>query len=65
MFTEEDLEATAMLVGGSGEPIILDRLQAQLHALAADSETFTQDPHPSDMTQEEWVAWLAELDLDR
>jgi len=65
MFTEEDLEATAMLVGGSGEPIILDRLQAQLHALAADAETFTQDPHPSDMTQEEWVAWLAELDLDR
>lgn len=65
MFVEEDLEATALLVGGTGEPIILDRLQAQLHALASDPETFLQDPHPSDQTPEEWTQWLADLDLDR
>ena len=65
MFVEEDLEATAMMVGGSGEPIILDRLQAQLHALASDPDTFLQDPHPSDQSQEEWTQWLADMDLDR
>ena len=65
MFVEEDLEATAMLVGGTGEPIILDRLQAQLHALASDPDTFLADPHPSDQSQEEWTQWLADLDLDR
>jgi len=65
MFVEEDLEATAMMVGGSGEPIILDRLQAQLHALASDPDTFLKDPHPSDQSQEEWTQWLADMDLDR
>ena len=38
MFTEEDLEATPVLVGTSHEPIILDRLQAQLHAATANAE---------------------------
>jgi hypothetical protein len=65
MFTEEDLEATPIMVGGSGEPIILDRLQAQLHALASDPDSFLKDPDPSDTTPEEWTVWLADLDLDR
>jgi len=65
MFTEEDLAATPVLVGSSHEPIILDRLQAQLHALASDQETYTSDPDSRDTTPEEWTAWLAEMDLDR
>jgi len=65
MFTEEDLESTAVMVGNNHEPIILDRLQAQLHALSSDQETFTQDPHPSDCPSEEWTTWLAGLDLDK
>lgn len=65
MFTEEDLEATPVLVGTSHEPIILDRLQAQLHALASDGSTYSSDPDPGDSLAEDWVGWLAELDLDR
>merc|ERR1712241_88939 len=65
MFTEEDLAATAVMVGNNHEPIILDRLQAQLHALSSDQETFTQDPDPSDCPSEEWTTWLAGLDLDK
>jgi len=65
MFTEEDLEATPVLVGSSHEPIILDRLQAQLHALSSDQSTYTKDPDPGDSLAEDWVSWLAELDLDR
>jgi len=65
MFVEEDLEATAVMVGGGHEPIILDRLQAQLHALASHQETYSEDPHPEDCPSEEWAAWLADLDLDR
>ena len=65
MFTEEDLEATPVLVGTSHEPIILDRLQAQLHALASDSHTYSSDPDTCDILAEDWVGWLAELDLDR
>ena len=44
MFTEEDLEAEALLVQGEQEPLILNRLQAQLYALATDPETFLTDP---------------------
>ena len=65
MFVENDLEATPVMVGNDHEPIILDRLQAQLHALASDTDTFTSDPHPSDCPSEEWTAWLAGLDLDK
>jgi len=65
MFVEEDLEATPVMVGGNHEPIILDRLQAQLHALASDTETYTGDPDPSDCGAEEWTAYLGDLDLDR
>ena len=65
MFVEDDLEATPVMVGNDHEPIILDRLQAQLHALASDQDTFTSDPHPSDCPSEEWTAWLAGLDLDK
>jgi len=65
MFTEDDLEATPVLVGTSHEPIILDRLQAQLHALASDQGTYTTDPDPGDSLAEDWVSWLAELELDR
>jgi len=65
MFTEEDLEGTPVLVGNSYEPIILDRLQAQLHALASDQSTYTCDPDPGDSLSEDWVGWLAELDLDK
>lgn len=65
MFTEEDLAATPVMVGNNHEPIILDRLQAQLHALSSDQDTYTQDPHPGDCLAEEWTAWLAQLDLER
>jgi len=65
MFTEDDLEATPVLVGTSHEPIILDRLQAQLHALGSDQATYTTDPDSGDSLAEDWVGWLAELDLDR
>ena len=54
-----------VLVGNNHEPIILDRLQAQLHALSSDQDTYIQDPHPSDCPSEEWTSWLADLDLDR
>jgi len=65
MFVEEDLAATPVLVGNNSEPIILDRLQAQLHALASDSVTYTQDPHSADCSSEEWTSYLADLDLER
>ena len=44
MFTEEDLESEAIMVGHDKNPVLLDRLQAQLHALASDPETFLKDP---------------------
>ena len=65
MFTEEDLAATAVMVGTNHEPIILDRLQAQLHALSSDQDTYESDPHPGDCLAEEWTAWLAELELEK
>jgi len=65
MFVEEDLEATPVMVGGNHEPIILDRLQAQLHALASDTDTYTGDPDLSDCGAEEWTAYLGDLDLDK
>ena len=65
MFTEEDLAATAVMVGNNHEPIILDRLQAQLHALSSDQDTYESDPHPGDCLAEEWTAWLAQLDLEK
>jgi len=65
MFTEEDLAANPVLVGSNHEPIILDRLQAQLHALSSDQETYEKDPLPGDCLAEEWTAWLAQLDLDK
>ena len=44
MFTEEDLEAEALLVkDGDQEPVIMNRLQAQLYALASDPATFLSD----------------------
>lgn len=64
MFSEEDLPADPILVGADNEPIILDRLQAQLHALASDASTYTQEPDPSDHLAEDWTSWLAHLDLD-
>lgn len=65
MFTEDDLPADSLLVGPDSEPIILDRLQAQLHALATDHTTYTQEPDPKDGLSEDWAAWLATLDLDK
>jgi len=62
LFEEEE---TPVLVGSNSEPIILDRLQAQLHALASDSFTYTQDPDRTDCSSEEWTAYLADLDLDK
>lgn len=64
MFTEDDLEATPVLVGSNSEPIILDRLQAQLHALASDPSTYSKDPHPQDALAEDWSQYLATLELD-
>jgi len=65
MFVEDDLEATPVIVGNDHEPIILDRLQAQLHSLSSDLDTFATDPLPQDCPSEEWTAWLAGLDLDK
>ncbi len=48
MFSEEDLPSEAMLVGRDKTPLLLDRLQAQLHALASDPDTFLRDPDPAD-----------------
>ena len=61
MFTEEDLEAEALLVkGGEEEPVIMNRLQAQLYALASDPATFLSDPDPAD--QAEYEKWKCDLD---
>lgn len=65
MFSEDDLPAQPVLVGADNEPIILDRLQAQLHALASDPSTYTKEPDPSDHLSEDWTSWLAKLDLDK
>ena len=40
--------------------MILNRLQAQLYALATDPETFLTDPHPDDSV--EFESWKCELD---
>merc|ERR1712223_2099962 len=64
MFVEEDLEATPVLVGSNSEPIILDRLQAQLHALSSDPITYTKDPDPQDSLAEDWTSYLATVELD-
>merc|ERR1719273_2924261 len=64
IFVEEDLEATPVLVGSNSEPIILDRLQAQLHALASDPTTYTKDPDPQDALAEDWTSYLATVELD-
>ncbi len=59
MFTEEDLPSEAMVVGKDSSPVLLDRLQAQLFALASDPDTFLRDPDPADRDKsgvafEEW-----------
>ena len=46
--------------GQQQEPVILNRLQAQLYALATDPDTFLTEPHPDDA--EEFTAWKPELD---
>lgn len=61
MFTEEDLESEALLVQDTGaEPLILNRLQAQLYALATDPETFLKDAEPED--SETFQDWNCQLD---
>ena len=60
MFTEEDLEAEPVLVGKDSRPVLLDRLQAQLHALAADSGTFLNDP--DDKEKDKWEEFKVDLD---
>lgn len=44
---------------------IFFRLQAQLHALATDSATYLEDPQEADGLDEEWTAFLGQLELDR
>ena len=46
--------------GQQQEPVILNRLQAQLYALATDPDTFLTEPHPDDA--DEFTAWKPELD---
>lgn len=60
MFKEEDLESEALLVQGEQEPVILNRLQAQLYALGSDPETFLSEPHDDDKA--EYDAWQCDLD---
>ena len=59
MFTEDDLASTPVVVGTSHEPepIILDRLQVQLHNQASYQTTYTTDKDPGDTL----AGWL-ELD---
>lgn len=60
MFTEEDLESEAIMIGDDKNPVLLDRLQAQLHALASDPETFLKDPDSRDNV--DWETWSCDLD---
>lgn len=64
MFDEEDLESEALLVQSEdgGAPIVLDRLQAQLLALASDPDTFLQDPDPLDDLANDWNSWSCDLE---
>ena len=48
--------------GGSASPLLLDRLQAQLHALAADPETFRSDPTQEDKDRAEWDEYRCDLE---
>ncbi len=61
MFSEEDLESEAMVVQGE-EPVPLNRLQAQLYALASDPDTFLTDPHPDDKLGADFESWECDLD---
>ncbi len=38
------------IVSRDNSPVLLDRLQAQLYALASDPDTFLKDPDPADST---------------
>ena len=49
-----------LVQGQQQEPVILNRLQAQLYALATDPDTFLTEPHPDDA--DEFSAWKPELD---
>ncbi len=53
-----------MMVGPSGSPVALDRLQAQLHALSADVDTYTTDPDPGrdEAAAREWADFKWDLD---
>lgn len=61
MFTEEDLASEAMMVGRDRNPVLLDRLQAQLYALASDPDTFLKDPDAKDAEAEGWPDWPCDL----
>jgi hypothetical protein len=36
-----------------------------MYALASDALTYSSDPDPCDILADDWVGWVAELDLDR
>jgi len=48
-----------------GKPVALDRLQAQLYALAADEDTFSADPASSADQREAEVFADFSIDLDK
>ncbi len=59
MFTEDDyLASQAVLVGKDGQPVALDRLQAQLYALASDPSTYLEDAAAEDKDPE----WKCDLE---
>ena len=45
---------------GDQEPVIMNRLQAQLYALATDPETFLTEPHAEE--SEKFANWKCDLD---
>lgn len=65
MFTEEDLQSEAVMVGPDGNPVLLDRLQAQLYALSSDPDTFLVEPEANEKNlgeSDQWGTWKCDLE---
>ncbi|XP_037088740.1 BSD domain-containing protein 1-like [Pollicipes pollicipes] len=56
---DDDTEAYVLR---DGQPVLLDRLQTELHRLAADPNTYLAEPAEAERARYE--AWSAELDLE-
>jgi len=56
---DDDTEAYVMQ---DGQPVLLDRLQAELYRLAGDPQTYLSEPVPAELMRYE--VWSADLDLE-